>query len=80
MKEVFTVTHVRPDRKRSIKRRLIEDTPVVRSEAQLAGYLTHKLFTDAERGPDGSSYVIEREAPSGRSVFAVNKRNGRYIV
>lgn len=80
MKEVFTVTHIRPDRKRSIKRRLIEDTPRVASEAQLAGYLTHKLFTDAERGPDGSTYVVERETEGRRTVFAVNKRGGRYVV
>lgn len=80
MKEVFTVTHIRPDRKRKIVRKLIEETPLVHSEAQLAGYLTHKLFTDAERGGDGSTYVVEREAPSGRTVFAVNKRGGRYIV
>lgn len=80
MKEVFTVTLIRPDRKRKLVRKLIEDTPTTHSDAQLAGYLTHKLFTDNERGPDGSSYLIERESPRGRTVFAVNKRNGRYIV
>ena len=79
MKTIYTITMIRPDRKRKVARRLIEDNVRVASVPQKFGYLNHKLFTDAERGPDGTVYLLEEENDNGRSVATITKRGGRYI-
>ena len=80
MKSIFTITHNRPDRKRALTRKLIANNVRVYSDSQLVGYVAHSVFTDAERGPDGSTYVVREDREDGTSrIVAVNKRNGRYI-
>lgn len=75
----YEVTLVRPDRKRSIKRYLHEDGVRVNSDAQLFGYLNHKLFSDSERGPDGSVYTLRISDNANRTrVTTMKKINGRY--
>ena len=80
MKSIFTITHNRPDRKRPVTRKLSANNVRVYSDSQLVGFVAHSVFTDAERGPNGSTYVVREEREDGTTrVVAVNKRNGHYI-
>lgn len=55
----FEVRMVRPDRKRPVVRKMFDtDLPRVSSVRQLAGFLTHKLFGDNERGGAGTLYHV----------------------
>lgn len=60
----YAVTMYRPDRKRPVIRRLYEDKLIPTSSVrQLAGFLTHKLFADKERGGTGTYYVVKINFP-----------------
>ncbi len=75
----YEVSLIRPDRARTVRRVLHENGVRVNSDAQLFGYLNHKLFSDAERGPDGSVYTLKIKEDSGRTrVTTMKKVGGRY--
>lgn len=78
-KTTFEITMVRPDRKRKVNRILIADNVRVASEAQLFGFVTHSVFKDSERGPEGTVYTM-KVTPEGRPsrVTTMRKERGRY--
>lgn len=58
----YVVTVTRPDTQEVLTRRLFEDYPAeVSSPRQLAGFLTHKLFSDEERGALANTYFTVTE-------------------
>lgn len=77
----FEVRMVRPDRKRPVVRRLFDrEMPDVRSVQQLAGFLTHKLFGDNERGGNGTLYHVTVRSGELLDGFTVQRtHDGRYI-
>lgn len=77
----YAVTMYRPDRKRPVTRRIYEQKPIEsRNARQLAGFLTHKLFGDHERGGSGTHYVVKITAPDVLSVFTIRKsEDGEYL-
>jgi hypothetical protein len=77
----YTVTMIRPDRKRIKTRYLFaaNEAPV-RSLRQLAGFLTHLLFADAERGGDGTLYNVKIVTPRGNRSFTVRAEGGKYYL
>ena len=76
----YTVRMERPDRKRAIIRRLFNDKPFqAASSLQLAGFLTHKLFADSERGGEDTHYTVTIRFGSLVRVFTVRRlADGRY--
>lgn len=78
-KTVFEISMTRPDRKRKVNRVLIADNVRVSSEAQLFGFVTHSVFTDAERGGNGTVYTMKITPENGPSRCTVmRKQNGKY--
>lgn len=79
MKTIFEVSMIRPDRKRKVNRTLIASNVNVASEAQLFGFVNHSVFTDDERGPDGTVYTMKvmQEGRPAR-VTTCRKERGRY--
>ena len=81
MKRVFTIRHERPARKRPVIRKFIDNDVRVSSDRQLIGYVAHKVFTDSERGGNGSTYSLREEREDGTvRTIAANKVAGRIIV
>lgn len=74
----YELTMTRPDRKRVVKRYLHEDGVRVNSDAQLFGYVNHKLLSDAERGPDGTVYTLKISNCRQTRVTTMKKVSGRY--
>jgi hypothetical protein len=77
----FTVTMIRPDRVRPVRKELhVEANIAVKSDIQLAGFLTHRLFADKVRGKANTFYVIEERHEDGwLNVFTVRRtEDGRY--
>jgi hypothetical protein len=77
----YTVSMTRPDRKRTVNRHIFLDhEPHVRSLRQLAGYLTHTLFGDTERGAVGTFYTITKRVGKHVRVFTVERtESGHYL-
>lgn len=78
----FTVRMERPDRKRPVIRRYFDTkVPDVHSLAQLAGFLTHKLFGDNERGGAGTLYHITvRDTSGDMDGFTIRRTaSGKYV-
>lgn len=81
MKREFTVTMYRPDRKRPITRKFIDTNVRVASDRQLFGYVNHKVFTDRERGGNGTVYVMRDEREDGATrVITMRKESGGYTI
>lgn len=74
----YEVQMIRPDRARSVKRVLHEDGVSTVSDAQLFGYLNHKLFSDDERGGEGTIYNLRIGQGRNSVVKTMQKRQGRY--
>lgn len=77
----YTVTMVRPDQSDSIVRKLLASKPAtVVSRRQLAGYLTHTLFADRERGDVGTFYTVQERINGVPHVFTVERTaQGMYL-
>lgn len=77
----FEVRMVRPDRKRPVVRRLFDtELPNVSSVRQLAGFLTHKLFGDDERGGAGTLYHVTVRSGDDLDGFTIQRtHDGRYL-
>lgn len=58
----------------------LAEPAVVSSARQLAGFLTHLLFKDVERGGDNTFYTIKEKIEGCRlNVFTVERlRDGHY--
>lgn len=70
----------RPDRKRAVIRRLFSDQQIQAvSDRQLAGFLTHRLFADRERGGQVTHYTITERSDGHLKVFTVVKRGENYL-
>lgn len=77
----YEVRMIRPDRTRAVIRRYFDVAriPVV-SSIQLAGFLTHKLFADTERGGAGTFYTITERVGDSVQVYTVRRTSdGRYV-
>lgn len=74
------VTMVQP-LKDAVTRRLFgTKLPDVVSQRQLAGYLTHILFADSERGGEGTIYHVTTKRYGTPQVFSVRRTlDGRYV-
>lgn len=76
----YSVRMERPDRKRAVIRRLFNNERIAAaSSLQLAGFLTHKLFSDHERGGEGTHYTITVRMGKTVRVFTVRRlADGHY--
>jgi hypothetical protein len=78
----FEVVMQRPDRRRSTRRTMFSDRPLrFASNLQMAGFLTHMLLGDQERGLAGTFYTIT--VRMGRDIlqcFTVRRTaSGHYV-
>lgn len=75
----YRVVMVRPDRSKVKVRKLYgqKEAPV-RSLRQLAGFLNHLLFSDAERGGTGTVYHFTVKTPFAVRHFTIRVENGEY--
>lgn len=79
-KTVFEISMTRPDRKRKVNRVLIADNVRVSSDIQEAGFVTHSVYKDSERGGPGTHYTLKATKEDGSfRMYTVRKDEyGRY--
>lgn len=73
----YEVTMLRPDNDAKITRKLFPNRRIhALSVRQLAGYLTHTIFGDYERGGAGTLYIVrERITNMGDNLFVIERQN-----
>lgn len=70
----YAVTMVRPDSDKLVTRKLFPTAPInAVSVRQLAGYLTHTIFGDYERGKEGTLYVVRQIVGGIESLFIIER-------
>ena len=76
----YNVTMSRPDQIEDVTRKLFPTKPIrTVSARQLAGYLTHTIFGDYERGEAGTFYTVKERIGNTLNVFTIRRmEDGTY--
>lgn len=70
----YAVSMVRPDTDTVVTRKLFPTSPIKAVSArQLAGYLTHMIFGDYERGKEGTLYIVREIIGAVENLFIIER-------